>query len=78
MSAPTAAGDQSHVSETPQSAAHTPTQAAQADSQAGDQVAQAPVQAPAQAPAQAPVQAQGDIAIDDSNSAYSDELSVFP
>lgn len=65
MSAPTAAGEQSLTSETPLSTAHAPTQATQAETQAESQAVQAPIQA------------EGDIAIDDSNSAYSDDLSTY-
>lgn len=68
------------TSETPHEAAQAPTHIAQAEPQAEVQVAQAPTQiaqaeSEAEGPAaQAPIQAEGDIAIDDSNSAYSDEL----
>ncbi|CAF9932285.1 MAG: hypothetical protein ALECFALPRED_005257 [Alectoria fallacina] len=66
MSAPTAAEEQNQTSEIPFSA---PTQAAHAETQPGTE---AEVQA-----VQSPIQAEGDIAIDDSNSAYSDDLSTY-
>ena len=64
MSAPIVAGEQSQINETPQPAADAPAQVAQAAPQEDGQAAQAPLQA------------EGDIAIDDNNSAYSDDLSV--
>ena len=62
MSALTAAEEDNQASETPSVAAQVPTHLAQAQPQA------------MQALIQAPIQAEDDIAIDDSNSAYSDEL----
>ena len=56
--------------ETPHIAAQGPSQNVQAEPQAEPQ---AEVHA-----VQAPIQAEGDIVVDDSNSAYSDEMQVNP
>ena len=64
MSASSTAENQHQTSETPQEAdaAQVPTQAVQPSPQAETQTEQAPIQA------------EGDLVIDDSTSAYSDDL----
>ena len=65
-------------------AVQAPTQFTQIGSRTEMQVEQAPVQLPVQpsvlppvhASVQFPVQAEGNIVVDDSNSAYSDEMQV--
>ena len=86
MSTLSAAEVQHQTSETLYSAVQPPMQVTQTEPEVEIQAEQAPVQPPVQpsvlppvhASVQFPVQAEGDIVIDDSNSAYSDEMQVKP
>ena len=86
MSSLSAPEVQDQTSENLRPAVQAPMQFTQVESRTEMQAEQTPVQSPVQpsvlppvhASVQFPVQAEGDIVIDDSNSAYSDEMQVKP